>query len=69
MKRSVPRLAFTRSEAAESLGMSLTSFETYVQPHVRIVRRGKLRLVAVEELRRWVHENQEATIDRRRGAA
>jgi hypothetical protein len=62
VKRAVPRLAFTRSEAAESLGMSLTSFEQYVQPHVRIVRRGKLRLVAVEELRRWVRENQELTI-------
>jgi hypothetical protein len=64
----VPRIALTREEAARALGMGLTSFETYVQPHVRIVRRGKLRLVPVREIERWVAENQELTIDQRRSA-
>jgi excisionase family DNA binding protein len=53
----VPRLALTRQEAAEALGMGLTSFEQYVQPHIRAVRQGKLRLFPVGELERWLEEN------------
>jgi hypothetical protein len=58
-ERPVPRVALTRSEAADSLGMSLDSFERYVQPHVKIVRKGSLRLVPTTELDRWVDENAE----------
>ncbi len=50
---SIPRLALDRSEAAASLGMSLDSFERYVQPYVRIIRLGRMRLVAVSELDDW----------------
>ena len=53
----VPRIALKRTEAAESLGMSLDSFERYVQSDVRIIRRGSLRLVPVAELERWTQEN------------
>jgi hypothetical protein len=53
----LPRLALTRAEAAESLGMSLDSFERYVQPDLRLVRRGRLRLVAVRELEAWLDRN------------
>lgn len=49
----VPRLALDRAEAAASLGMSLDSFERYVQPHVRIIRLGRMRLVALAELEDW----------------
>ena len=45
----IPRLALDRSEAAAALGMSLDSFERYVQPCVRIIRLGGLCLVAVAE--------------------
>lgn len=56
----VPRVAVTREEAASALGMgSVDSFERYVQPHVRIIRRGRLRLVPVAELERWALENAE----------
>ena len=51
------RLALTRIEAAASLGISLDSFERYVQPEIRYVRRGRLRLVAVRELERWLDSN------------
>jgi hypothetical protein len=37
--------------------MSVDSFERHVQPEIRLVRRGKLRLIPVAELNRWVHEN------------
>jgi len=32
---SPPRLAFTRSEAAAAIGMSVNSFERHVQPELR----------------------------------
>jgi hypothetical protein len=62
-KRAIPRVALTRQEAAEALGMGLTSFEQYVQPHVKIVRRGKLRVIRVAELERWAEENEERVLD------
>ena len=60
---AVPRLALTRSEAAEALGMSLDSFERHVQSHVRLVRRGKLRLVPVRELERWLEASAARVFD------
>jgi hypothetical protein len=57
LPRGVPRLALTRLEAAISLGISVDSFERYVQPHLKLIRRGKLRLVPIAELQRWVDES------------
>jgi hypothetical protein len=59
----VPRLALTRREAAEALGMSLDSFERHVQAEVRLIRRGRMRLVAVAELERWADEAAARTLD------
>jgi excisionase family DNA binding protein len=63
MTRHVPRLALTREEAAEALGIGLTTFKQQVQPHLRIVRRGKVRMIPVVELERWLEENAEAVLD------
>jgi hypothetical protein len=52
----LPRLALTRQDA-RSLGLSLDSFKRYVQPEVRLVRRGRLRLVPVRELHAWLERN------------
>ena len=60
---AIPRLALTPTEAAAALGMGLTSFKKYVQPHVRVVRRGKLRVIPVTELERWTAENAELVLD------
>lgn len=57
--KSVPRIALTRAEAAEALGMSLDSFERHAQPELRLVRRGRLRLVPIRELERWLARNAE----------
>jgi len=57
------RLAVTRAEAARSLGVSINSFERHVQPELRIVRRGKLRLIPVREIERWLEENAEWTLE------
>ena len=50
----VPRLLLDREEAATALAMSVDHFERFVQPHVRMVRSGRKRLVAVAELQRWI---------------
>jgi hypothetical protein len=53
----IPRLALSREEAAAALGMSLNSFERHVQPTIRLVRLGRMRLVPGSELERWLGEN------------
>jgi excisionase family DNA binding protein len=62
-KRFVPRVALTRAEAAESIGVSLNTFERHVQPELRLVRRGKVRLVPVAELEAWVERNAEGVLE------
>ena len=47
----IPRVALTREEAAAALGMSLDSFERHVQPTIRLVRRGRMRLVPGQRAR------------------
>lgn len=42
--------------------MSLQSFERYVQPHVRLVRRGKLRVIPISELTRWLERNADSVL-------
>ncbi|HWX95446.1 MAG TPA: hypothetical protein VNZ01_01235 [Solirubrobacteraceae bacterium] len=59
---AVPRLALTREEAAASIGISLDSFERHVQPSIRMIRRGRLRVVPVSELARWTSEEAGTTL-------
>jgi excisionase family DNA binding protein len=49
-----PRLALTPEEAAASIGISRDSFDRHVLPEIRAVRRGRLVLVPVKELEKWV---------------
>ena len=58
----IPRLALTREEAAASVGMSLDSFERHVQPTLRLVRLGRMRLVPIHELERWLNDNAARTL-------
>lgn len=60
---AVPRVALTRQEAAESMGISIDSWERHVQPSIRLLRLGKLRLVPVSELARWCEENAEHVLN------
>jgi excisionase family DNA binding protein len=57
------RYALTRTEAARSIGMGLTTFENYVQPDLRVIRVGRKVLIPAEELRRWVRDNAERVLD------
>ena len=58
----IPRLALTREEAAAAIGMSVDSFERHVQPTLRLVRLGRMRLVPVSEIERWLDEHAERTL-------
>jgi hypothetical protein len=51
-----PRVTLRLGEAAAALGMSGDAFREYVLPEVRIIRRGRLRLVPLAELERWADE-------------
>jgi hypothetical protein len=55
----IPRVALTREEAAAALGMSRNSFERYVQPDLRLIRRARMRL---QELRRWAETAAERAL-------
>ena len=52
-----PCLALSRRDAAAALGMSLSHFQRHVQPHLRCVYSGQLRLFPVSELERWLAEH------------
>jgi hypothetical protein len=55
--RPVPRLLLSRREAAVALGMSLSHFQRHVQPSVRCVYSGQLRLYPIKDLERWADEH------------
>jgi hypothetical protein len=49
----------TREYAAAMLAMSVKHFSRHVQPEIRLVRSGALRLVPVAELERWAELHQD----------
>jgi excisionase family DNA binding protein len=59
----VPRVALTRQEAAQSLGVSLSFFAEHVQPQLKLVRVGSVRLVPLRELDRWVEREAQVVIE------
>ena len=50
-----PSLALTVEQAAASLGLSQSHFREHVLPHVRSIKVGRVRIVAVIELERWLY--------------
>jgi hypothetical protein len=59
---TVPRIALTPPEAAAAIGVGPDFFDANVAPQLRLIRRGRKRLVPVRELERWVGENCEDPI-------
>ena len=49
-----PRLALAPAEAAQALGVSRDFYDQHIAPELRIIRRGRRRLVPVRELERWL---------------
>lgn len=56
------KLLLTKAQAADTLSMSVDSFERHVQPDLKLVRRGRLVLVPVVELERWVSTHATHTL-------
>jgi hypothetical protein len=54
---SIPRFALTPPEAAAAIGVGPDFFDAEVAPELRMIRRGRKRLVPVTELERWVAES------------
>ncbi len=65
MKSAPVTLAMTPNEAAASLGMSRDSFDRYVKPELRLIRRGRLVLIPVSELERWIERSAALTLEDR----
>lgn len=57
-----PRLALRIEEAAASIGVSDDFFREHVSPELAWVRRGRVRIVPVTELQRWLDENAERVL-------
>src|SRR4051794_39518426 len=55
------RLALSIPEACEALGVSWDFWSEHIAPEVRVVRRGRRKLVAVSELERWLERSGEAS--------
>lgn len=59
---AVPRLALSVEEACAALGVSWDFWQEHIAPEVRIVRRGRRKLIAVAELQRWLADNGETVL-------
>jgi hypothetical protein len=59
---AVPRLALSVEEACGALGVCWDFWSKHIVPEVRMVRRGRRKLVAVSELQRWLEESGERVL-------
>ena len=57
------RLALSKPEAAEALGVSVDTLERHVLGELRVVRRGRLVLIPVRELEAWLERNAARTLE------
>ena len=57
------RLALSKVEAADALGISVDFLEDHVMHELRVVRKGRRRLIPVKELERWMDEQATTALD------
>jgi hypothetical protein len=61
--KPVPALALRPVEAAQALGVSRSFFFAEILPELRVVRRGRLRLVPLRSLEEWIERNAARGLD------
>jgi hypothetical protein len=61
-----PRIGLRPEEAAAAYGLSPSSFDRYVAPHLRWARFGRTKVVAVTELERFLADHSALTLERDR---
>jgi hypothetical protein len=54
---SVPRVTLTRIETARCLGVSIDFFNEHIEHELRSIRRGRVKLYPVSDLKRWIEES------------
>lgn len=64
-RQPTPRLALSKTEAAQALGVSVDFLEDHVLADLRVVRVGRRRLIPVAELERWLAEHAERPLPER----
>jgi excisionase family DNA binding protein len=57
------RRALRLDEAAAALGISRDFFDEHVRPDLRLVRKGRVTLVPMTELDRWLEANASLSYD------
>jgi hypothetical protein len=57
-----PRIALSIEEACQALGVSWKIWREHIEPEVKLIRRGRRKLVGVRELERWVEDNAERVL-------
>lgn len=62
MNTAAGRLALSPAEAAAALGVSRDFLDHHILPELRIVRRGRRRLIPLRELDRWLDEHATTTL-------
>jgi len=56
-------LALRPEQAARALGVSRSFFFAEILPELRVVRRGRLRLVPLRSLEEWIDRNAARTME------
>jgi len=59
---AVPRLALTKADVAEALGVSVDFVEDHVWSELQLVRRGRKTFVSVRELESWLERSAARTM-------
>ena len=61
----VARLSLSVEEACAALGVSWDFWNEHIASEVRLVRRGRRKLVPVRELERWLDDEAERVLEAR----
>jgi hypothetical protein len=61
---AAPTLALRPEQAAAALNVSRDFFDAHVAGELRWIRRGRLKIVEVAEISRWLSENAALTLEK-----